>query len=1038
MTHKITIKISLMLAFFAMILVSQLGNAQGITPYVNGVIHDEFGKPLAEVVVSSDNGKNRAFSNEHGEYSLLINDGSKSITFSCIGYANKKMVIGENKEINVNLKSDQNLGNEIIQLGYSTQRRSEITGAISTVSGEELKKSPVANLSMTFAGRLAGLSTKETSSELSRASTDLNVRGICANRASDPLVIIDGIPTSYNSAQSLEYISPSEIESVTVLKDASTEALYGIQGANGIIVITTKRGRSGQLKVNVRMDESIQQVTTKPTFINSSTYATLRNEAANNDGKTPFYTDDQIANYKSGTNRDLYPNTNWYDLYMKKFTQMQRVGVDLSGGNDWVRYFTDVNMMHQGSQFKVDHPAYDSNLNFTWVDFRSNVDMKINQYLSAYVNLAGNVKREKCPGNGTFSNTIYSSLFYMPSTIYGPVTPSYIDSSTGNPAGNQVVTTNSVSDPTYGILNRSGFTKHTVTNIYAHCGLNLDMNFLTEGLSASGEFAYQTNSVGHLNTTQDYERYVRTSDPDTLAFGTPKGKNTNSTLDYAKSTSYYYYLTYKSMLNYKKDIGLNHITGMAYMFYQNLTKTDTSSPGCLPYNRLSSGAEATYDYDQKYLLKLDMGYSGSEQFARGHRYTATPAVSVGWVASRENFMSNIDWINNLKLRASYGRTANDQCGLSRFAYLDNVTWGDGGRIGSLTYLVTENQTGNPNIEAEVVKKQNYGIDLGLFNQLSLSIDVFREKMDNMVVNASSNVVSYQGIPLGNYPSTNAGKFKNKGYDIALQYVKPINKDLTISLGGFVSYAKNTVIYSGEAEKTDDYTYRKWSEGYSYGQSWGYLVDNSNGNGFFNSNDEITKNKLDYTTLGTLRVGDLKYKDLNGDGIIDEKDKAPLGTGNLPLYYYGFSGGFTYKSFDISVLFQGVAEYKTIESGIGVYDTSYDGVFGSLHLNAYTTERYNSGAKITAPALSTTSSTSDQPSNYYLYNRAYLRLKNVEIGYTLPDHVAKLIAASKVRFTLSGQNLFTWDHMKSNDYGPEGNYSSVPVYRVYSVGLSLQF
>ncbi len=1042
MIHKIAIKISLLLAFLFLVSFGSTLSAQNEAPYIKGVVHDEYGKPLTGVVVNSENGKNRTFTNEKGEYTIAINDASKHLEFSFIGYANKKVLVAGQNAVVVNLKQNVNNPDEVVQLGYSSQRRKELTGAVSTVSGEELKKSPVANLGMTFAGRLPGLFTNETYSELGRTNTSLFVRGLSANRANGPLVIIDGISSSYNTNETLEYITPSEIESVTVLKDASSEALYGIQGANGVIVITTKRGRQGNLKVNVHMDESIQQVTTQPAFINSAEYATLRNEAATNDGKglNYYYTDQQIAKYKSGVDRKLYPNNDWYDMYMKKFAQMQRVNVDMEGGNDRVQYFTDVNMMHQGSQFKTDQTAYDSNENFTWANIRSNVNMKLNSYLSAYLDLTGNIKRERTPGGGLFSQSIYSNLFSIPSNVYGPLTPpDAVDQTTGKAAGNQVIGTN-LADSPYGMLNRDGFTRHTVTNIYSQFGLNLDLGSLTEGLKASGVFAYQTNSVNSLYTTQDYERYVRVIDPlnpdGPLAF-VKTGTNTNSVLQYTKGASYYYYLTYKGIVNYDRNFGLHHVTGMAYGFYQNLNTADTGSPNCLPYKRLHTGVEATYDYDQKYLLKADLGYSGSDQFAKGRRFVTTPAVAIGWVASRETFMSGINWLSNLKLRASYGKTANDACGLARFAYLDNVTYNGGGNIGSLRYTVNENQTGNPYVQPEISKKQNYGIDLGLFNELSFSVDVFRERMDNMVINASAMIPTYQGIPLGNYPATNSGSFKNEGYDITANYTKAINKDLTVFAGGFVSFAKNKVLNSGEALRSSDYAYRKWSEGYSYGQASGYLVDYKDHGGYWVSQEQIDKSGLTYA-FGKLRVGDLKYKDLNGDGVIDQKDEAPIGTGALPRYYYGFSGGFSYKSFDVSFLFQGVGEYKTIESGWGVYENDVDGIFGSLHQNAWTAERYANGAKITAPALSLTTSVSNQGSDYYLYNRAYLRLKNLVIGYTLPQSVARAISADKIKFVFSAQNLFTWDKMKSDDYGPEGSYGSIPVYRVYNIGVNLQF
>ncbi|MCL6103513.1 MAG: TonB-dependent receptor, partial [Bacteroidetes bacterium] len=707
----------------------------------------------------------------------------------------------------------------------------------------------------------------------------------------------------------------------------------------------------------------------------------------------------------------------------------------VTGGNNKVRYYSNVNFMHQGGQFITDQTKYEPGANNVWLNYRSNVDMNLNKYLRAFVRLSGNIKRERTAGSGNAA--IYGSLFQIPPTVYGPLTPDVLDATTGKViTPGKVITTERVGSPTYGMLNRSGYIRHTVTNITSQFGLDLDMGFLTKGLNLTGIFAYQTNAVGSLRTTQNYERWLRTSDPDTLLF-TKKGSDTDTPLAYGKSSSFYYHLTYNAALNYKRDFGKHQVGGMAYMFYQNLTKADNSSPGLLPYNRVSSGAEATYGYDSRYLFKFDVGYSGSEQYARGNRFIATPAVSAAWIASNEAFMSDFKWLSNLKLRASYGKTANDQSGLARFAYLDNITVTGGGDIGYLQYTVNENQTGNPYIQAEISTKQNVGLDLGFFNAFSVSVDVFKERMDNMVVSAISTIPLYQGIPLGNYPQDNVGVFENKGYEITASYDKQINRDLTVSVGGMVSYAKNTLIDVNEALKTSDYAYTKWREGYPYGQEFGYLVDYSNGNGFFNTQAELTANTLAYG-FGTPRLGDLKYQDLNKDGKIDERDKAPIGIGALPLMTYAFRGAITYKQFDFSFLFQGIGEYSSMYSGQGVWETNYDGVFGALHQNAWTQDRYNSGAKITSPALSLAQSVNHQSSDYYNYNRSYLRLKNLELAYTLPASMAQAISVAKVRFLLSGQNLITWDNMKSNDFGPEGSYAEFPVYRVFNLGINVSF
>ncbi len=1039
MIRKLIFKLTPLLAFMLICLSLTTLNAQDLTETISGKVTDVFGKPLNGVVIKAVKAKKETLTNVNGEYTIITNQNDELLVFSGVGFAKQKMAIGNQKQINVQLQSDLHHLDEEIQLGYTSQLRSEISGSIATVSGRELEKSPVANLTQTLAGRLPGLFTQETYSELSRANTNLFVRGLSVGRMNSPLVIIDGIITSYNSNQSLDYISANEIQSITVLKDASTQALYGIQGANGVLVVTTKRGNSGKLQISGRIDQSVQEVTTKPAFYNSAAYAEMRNQAALNDGlgSNYLFTPQQIENYRSGQNRDLYPDNNWYDRYMKGYASMQRVGINVSGGNNIVRFFSNINFMHQGGQFITDQTRYNPNANNTWVNYRTNVDMSLNRFLKAFIRLSGNLKRERTPGAGNAN--IYSSLFSMPPTTYGPVTPEVLDANTGKvlDPGGQVVTTERVASPTYGMLNRTGYWRHTVTNITSQFGLNLDMSFLTKGLNMKGVMAYQTNSVGSLGTTQDYERWVRTDRTDTLAF-TKKGSETNTPLAYSKGHSYYYHLTYNIAMNYNRDFGKHRFGGMGYMFYQNLTTAETQSPGLLPYNRLSSGLEATYGYDNRYLVKIDVGYSGSEQYARSHRFIATPAVSAAWVLSNEAFLSDVNKVSNLKLRASYGKTANDQSGLSRFSYIDNVTANGGGPIGYLQYIVNENQVGNPDIQAEVSTKQNYGLDLGLFNSLTISVDVFKERMNNMVVNAIYSVPLYQGVPLANYPKTNTGTFENKGYEINANYTLVINRDVSLSAGGMFSYAKNTVINVNEPLKTADYAYRNLEEGYSFGQAFGYLVDYSNGNGFFNSQSEIDDSQLTYG-FGKLRVGDLRYRDLNNDKKIDERDMAPLGTGALPRVTYALSGSFTYKSFDFSILFQGVGQYSSLFSGPGIWETDNDGMFGALHQNAWTQEHYNNKETITFPALSLAKTVNHEASDFYNYNRSYLRLKNLELSYTLPPTIAEAISAEKVRVLFSGQNLITWDKMKSEDFGPEGGgYLSFPVYRVYNVGVNVVF
>lgn len=1016
-----------------------LSNGQENLVKIDGLVQSEFGEVLEGVVVRSENDRTETTTDENGEFTIELDIENSKLIFYKPGYLGKEIEIEEIDHVEISLSKDVHNKEEIIDFGYYSQRRESIGESVSTTRGEELAGVPVANLSMTFAGKLAGLQTQETYSELSRARNSLWIRGASVARNVDPLVVIDGIITSYNSAQTLEYISAGEIESISVLKDATAQALYGIQGGNGVIVIKTKRGHKGKLKIQTRLDQSFQQAAYTPTIYSSAEYARMRNQAALNDGlgSNYLFSEQALRNFESGESTELYPNNNWYDYFVKDIASMQRLGVNVSGGNDKVVFYSNVNLMHQGGYFNTDQERYDPNPRNIWVNYRSNVDMFLNKYLKAYVRLSGNIKREHTPGVG--NETIYSSIFDLAPSVYGPLTPEVVDPGSGEiiDEGGEVVTTERIQSPTYGMLNRTGYVNHTVTNINSQFGLNLDLAFLTKGLSLEGVFAYQTNSVGSLSTTQDYERWIRTNDFENLEF-IKKGGELNTPLSYGKSHQYYYHITYRGILNYARNFGEHEIGGVAYGVYQNLTKADVTPPNLLPYNRISSGFMGRYGFDNRYFVKAVLGYSGSEQYPSNTRFTITPAVSLNWNISNEVFMKEIDWLSNLSLRGSVGKTANDQSGLARYPYLDNVTLQGGGPIGSLQYLINENQVGNPNIEAEVAVKQNIGLEIGLWEELSFSIDVFKEKMNNMVVRANATIPLYQGIPLNNYPIVNTGVFENKGYELAVNYRKTVTSDFSFTIGGFFTDVKNTVVNSNETQRADDYVYGKRIDGFPFGQEFGYLVDYSNGNGFFNSQEELENANLDYA-IGTPRVGDLIFKDLNNDGTIDERDEAPIGVGSVPRISYAIVGGVSIKSFDIKLHFQGVGQYSSIIGGRGIWETSSDGVFGELHRNAWTQERYDNGETITWPALSLSQSVNHVANDFVSFDRSYLRLRNIELGYSLPENVLKSLSINTLRLSFNGLNLLTWDKMKVSDFGPEGGqFGSFPVYKVYSLGLNIEF
>ncbi len=905
---------------------------------------------------------------------------------------------------------------------YELDERST-TASMVTVFGKELDKTPTTKLPLMLTGRLSGLMVTENSSQLSKEETSLYLRGKhSVNGSGTPLIVIDGL---ISKTDIFEFIQASDIESITLLKDASAQAIYGIEGSNGVIVITTKRGNREGLEINASIENTFQQVSTRPTYINSWEYASLRNEASANDNISSLpFSGSQITAYRNASDKQKYPNTDWYDMFMKKMVMQQRVGVSAIGGGEKVKFYIGLNFINQGDQFKTENDNYDASDRSKIYNFRANLDVELFENLSAYYRTSGNIIKEQLPNGYTMSG-VYESLFQMPSTVYGPLTD----------AG-EVIATSSFNNPTYGMLNRSGVNKQTSAKTINQMGLDWDLKFITPGLKLGGFAAYETQGIGELKAAQTFERWIRTTDLDKFEF-IKKGDEINSPLTYTKPSNFSYQIVFNGFANYHRSFQKHKVDAMLFGAFHNFSARYQHSPYMYPFKRILSGLMLNYDYDNRYIAKFDIGYSGSEQFPNNNRFFATPAFSAAWIVSNEDFLKNNDILSFFKLRASYGVAANDDFGAKRYAYSDEITFVGGGSITSLEKIINEVSFANLDVQPEMIKKLNVGFDIELFKNLSINVDFFKENLDNMYVSSTGSVPAFQGVALSNYPNTNSGKMENKGFELSLIYSKQIHNDLKITAGAWFNVAKNKLIDVGEVELDDTYKYRYREQGYAYGQSWGYEVDKSNGNGFFNSEEEIQTSSLTYS-FGTPRVGDLIYKDLNGDEVIDEKDLKPIGDGLLPAYYYSVTTSIEYKNFDFSFLLQGIGKREVIESGYGIDESLMDGVYAEVHKNAWTQERFANGDKITFPALSTITSTNHQASDFYKNNRAYLRLKNLEIGYSLSDNILDKMPVQGFRLFLSGQNLLTFHNMKYNEFGPEGSYIGIPVYKLYNIGLQLKF
>ncbi|QBQ39943.1 SusC/RagA family TonB-linked outer membrane protein [Sphingobacterium psychroaquaticum] len=987
-----------------------------------------YNQPVEHAKVRSQDGTYETVTTREGTFEFPTEYLKGHVLLTADGYLNARIAPEQfinQKDFTLQFDA-HNMGGEV-DFGYLSYSKESITGAVSSVTGKVLDKTPSNVLSDTYEGRLPGLTVINNIAELTffgYGNYSKTIRGNSSVNGSSPLVIIDGVvaPTQY-----IEFISPKEIETISVLKDAASTSAYGIQGSSGVIVITTKRGHNGKIDVEGYLDYSLQQLTRKPLFVNSGQYAELRNEAGERGGLGKFsqFTQSDIDLFKSGENAG-YPNNNWYSQFMKDYANRQRAGVNVSGGTDKFRYYSNLSFVNQTQPFKIaDEPdrKYDPTPKVNIGNFRTNMDVKFNKYLSGYMRLAGNVKREVLAG-GNMGWTIYSQILNQPPTMYGPLSPINEEDPE---LSNQVVTVDGMDNTAYGMLNRSGYRNVIETNILAQAGLKMDMGFLLDGLSASGGMAYQTYVRNETGTNQSYKRLIRGDDFSSLTNFTQYKTFENTPLSYNKGSLFFYYLNLLARLDYNKRFGDHSIDASAHTYYlKQETEASGSSNSVLPYKRQNFGFSALYGYKDRYFLKADMAYSGSEQFHKDHRYTFTPAVSAAWIASKEEFLQS-EVLTLLKLRASYGINGSDQLGGARFLFLDNIR-SDGSELAR----------GNPLLEAEKIKKLNLGLNLGFLNMFTVDFDYFTNKVNNMLINTSATIPEYQGIPLNYYPKLNGGEMENKGFEIGLGFNKHINQNLFVFLQGNFMQVKNKVININEAMLGEDYAYPYRSQGFALGQQWGYLVDYSNGNGMFNSKEELTNSGLSYS-FGTPRVGDLKYQDLNGDKIINEKDVAPIGYTRAPQQEYSIAGGTTWKSWEFSFLLHGVARSTQILSGIGAFENQGKGIFTDLHMASWTPERYAAGEEINYPALSLLPSTNHVSNDFFVSNRSYLRLRNVELAYCLPTAVAQKIKAERIRVALGVQNLFTVSHMKSKYIDPEiGSMNTFQPYRIFNIGLSANF
>lgn len=981
--------------------------------------------PLPGVTILEKGTNNGTATDFDGNYSLTVNTNA-TIVASFIGFTTLEIPVDGRTTIDINLLPDDEQLSEVVVVAYGTQKKETVTGSISSIDTEELTQSPAANLAVTLAGRLPGLTALQRSGEPGNDLTQIFIRGQGTINAQSPIVLVDGVERDLN------YIDPNEVESVTILKDASSTAIFGVRGANGVILVTTKRGTSEVPEISFSAETGAQAFTRLADPVNAFQFATLRNLAQTNDGLEPAYSQEVLDAYRTGSDPVTYPNTDWVDLLVKDWSLQQRYNLNISGAGKAVSYFVNAGFLNQGGQFNVeDNLNYDPTFKLDRYNFRSNIDIKINKGLSAFLNLAGYVEKQNGPfavgvastgqGGASPSQFILANVFDIPSNVPGPLTPD-----------NAVVTSPTQQNPPFGILNRTGYRQQTRSNITATFGMQQDLDFLTDGLSAKAVISFDSRAINNLNASKTYRRKVqvieRTETGQDSVYFRNFGDDVESPLNISGSQGFRSFSDFKGYLNYDRNFDKVHDVS-ALLLYQQQKEIINQQ---LPYNLRGIATRLTYGYKSKYFVEFNAGYNGSEQFAKGNRFGFFPAYSAGWIISREKFWENVNHIHFLKVRGSYGEVGNDRIGNDRFLYLDDINVVGGGYSPSLGLgqRIIISQLKNENLQWEVARKTNIGLEVGFLEDFDLAVDLFYEKRDNILRNRGT-IPILNGLPIGTLPPVNIGVVENKGYEVELNYRKAFNKDFSFLSRVFVSYATNVQEFADEPFLPEDYAYRYRQQGYRIGQGFGYIVEK-----YFESQQEIDDSPQQVVGGHESRPGDFKYKDLNDDGVVNERDIAPIGFSNVPEYTFGAAFNATYKNFDLSILIQGVDNVTNFYQSRGTF--AGDNYFGR-HLESWTQERFENGDPINYPRLTIQPSPNEIANSFFIIDASYVRLKNVELGYVLPENLSDKIGAKRVRIYTNGLNIITWDNLPTDDFDPElTGPLAYPVTKLYNFGLNVSF
>ncbi len=992
--------------------------AQNEAYNVEGTVKDVFDETVVGASIMEKGTSNGTITNIDGFFSLSVKRGA-TLVISYVGYKTQEIQVVSSGAIQVILEEDTEVLEDVVVVGYGTQKRVSVTGSLATAQGSDLTKVPAANITNTLAGRLPGLISYNRSGEPGYDDAKLLIRGVSTTGDSSPLLVVDGVA---DRAGSLGRIDPNDIESITILKDASA-AIYGSRAANGVILVTTKRGKSDKVTVNYNGNIGLSSPTILPEMCTSWQYAELLNEI------TPgSYLAEDIQKFKDGSDLLNYPNVDAFDLLLKQALQTQH-NVSLSGGGKYVSFYASLGYRYQDNYYK------NSASNYSQYNFRSNVDFTPHEDVKIGLNVAFRQEDRNSP--------VYSSEDIWRYMIkYNPmVNVWYPGTNYGNISSKQ-----DNFSPATGLDKTMGYQRDRKSYLNADLTLHWELPWITEGLSFDAGLYIDREDVFYKKFEKKYYLYEKSGDE---YLAKEQGSNIlnqnmhqtlgitmNARLNYKRTFAevhnlnvFVAYEQYQSRYDYMQGRRQDFISTSIDELFAGDANTATNDGKALETARMNYFGRLDYDYQGKYLFQFNWRYDGSENFPKGNRFGFFPGVSVGWRISEEAFWkNNISWMDYFKIRASWGQMGNDK--VDAFQYMTTYTFNNpailGGGIQSGLWL---KRTANPNITWEVANTYNIGIEAKFLNDFNFEADFFTTKRNNILATRNASIPEYAGLTL---PDENIGKCSNIGTELSLGYNKQLNKDWNIMVSGNFTYNQSKIDFIDEPVNTLEWQKRT---GLSIGTDKDmYLMYEADG--IFRTQEELDA----YPHLPEARVGDVRFKDISGDNIIDGNDKVRQDKPSIPKIMYGLNLGGNYKNWSLNMLFQGAAQvwqYTFMEAGIiGNFTKDfYDNRWTEDNINAKYPRTYNRD--------STVSGGGGYRNSFWLNNASYLRLKSIELAYEFPASWLKKTPLKNVRLSLSGYNLLTFSGIKNIDPETEENSQgwaawNTPQSKVYNFGVNITF